>query len=259
MGAYMAGPGGYGPLIYFVERCHPALVWIANEHKAVFDVKRASPQTVVGYRVTGEDGGISADKARRLLGRLMLEAPEADFYSLANEFLPYDTPELLALGCRGYIDAMHVAAALGVHITVGNLNTRHPRLTPENLDAMTPMLCEAARLGMPVAVHVYNDGVPAADDVAVLRALADRAPGLRIVVEEYGILNNQMVKGGAFDTFLGLDDLLDDRVIGVAVFALCSPSWPTTDYVDQLPRLIEHVQARRRFDGATALKSILQL
>ena len=246
MGFYFAGPGGYGPLIFACQQCQPDLVVIGNEYKAVHDVKAVSRNTQIVYRVTGHDFEIDPAKAHDLLPRLRAEAPDADYYSIANEIVPQDGAQAVQAVCGGYIGAIHVAADMGLKITVGNINTGFPVLSEENLDAMTPMLSEAARLRMPLAVHYYNHGDPHGDPSAVIwKALADRAPGIKVIIEEYGILNNQMVSGEMFDTFLSYDEMLDDRVIGVAVFALCSPSWATCDYTDQLPRLIDHVKTWR--------------
>jgi lysozyme len=249
MGLYFVGPGGYGAVVSTCRECQPAVVVIANEYKAVAEVRTVSPDTCIVYRETGKDWGIDAAKTRELLTWYKTAAPDANYYSVANEWLPFNDPVALACGCDSYMVAMHVAAGLGLHITVGNLNTGFPKPSTDNLNAITPMLLEAARLGMPLAVHYYAPGGnPKADQDAILwKMLADRAPGLKVIIEEYGVLENdgKMVTGEAFDTFLNYDDLLDDRVLGVAVFAMCSMSWKQCDYVDQLPKLIQHVKTWR--------------
>lgn len=179
-----------------------------------------SPQTLVLFRKAAQgwpdDIALSGDMAtdyergrQRFLDLwpLFQSAPQADLFSVANEWLSKDNPRLMACGCEAYRGALREARAHGVEIAVMDLNPGQPEMTPEILEATDKLLSEAKWLN----VHVYpatSDATTDKNDIG-LRWLpfVNRHPQLRVVCGEFAPITG-MVYGTDFETLVKSGDAI---------------------------------------------------
>lgn len=259
MGLSWIGPGGYGDLLRVVVDTHPCYVVVANEVKASQDVRAASPNTLVHFRVTGHDDipnpsrATGAERVRWLLP--VFRDSRAQLLSIANEWTaPGDNAEQIAVlkaqvAC--YCGAMDEANRANITIAVGDLSVANPHIErPGVMEALRPMLAQAERDGHVLCVNYYFRGSVAGDPDAShwVRMVRDY-PRLRVVMREYSVLAEDTPKGEAFAAMLRAGDAAwakYPQFMGAALYTLMGypdSQWQRFEFPGELGRYAQHVKS----------------
>ena len=132
------------------------IVVVLNDAGLADDIKRASPATIVIFRVeTNKDPAVGEDGGKWLDDRLGLARASklADWVQLACEALS-SNPVALS---NFYVGMMTRALQVGLKITIGNIASGNPPGDiGAGIEAMRPMLQMASDHGFPLIYHPYS-------------------------------------------------------------------------------------------------------
>jgi hypothetical protein len=253
MGLSWLGPGNYGQLVQVCAASRPCYVVIVNEVKAAQEVRRASPETLVHFRITGHDTipnpsrEAGAERVRWLLP--VFRDSGAQLLSIANEWTPPgDTPEqveALRACCEAYRGAMDEANRHGIKIAVGDFSVANPHIErPGVMDALRPMLAQAERDGHYLCINYYARNGDTANDPDALHwvRMTEDYPRLRVVMREYNVLAEDTPRGEAFTALLRAGDAMWARYpqfMGAALYTLVGypdSEWKRFEFPSELER-----------------------